>query len=586
MNEIFDITAGKLTKKMLGLLFALSSCLYVPFSETAYMIFDSYSDRQFGAVLKRHEYVVALFINMSADGVEAFMDEFSKLPTVFSEDVKFCVLQTDKAKRLTRQFATYLPQISFFVKGEVSYSIPFPSTEMELLSAVDVFLRPSLPTFSDAASVYQSFGDTAYTVIAPPNLVEEGSDYVVQISENVGSFNIISATPETIKQMGYSGDKILIYRKNDKIIKEVNNYKEFMAATRPTFYPKVDIEMATQFEGLTALLCVEDSATSEQKEQIAALGAKYQNVTFGIINNKELDNIHVMTSGKTRQFPCLVMYYWDYYIYYPVHAFDSTVEDFIRSVVTSQVEPIFPSEAVPEKQEDPYAIKVVGSNYEEFVSDKENDVIMFFIGSDKDGLRQAHKIAKYVKKQNVTGIKVGYIITTINSCKNLFPRLVFEPQINFFPKHDKTPDYIHYGAPTVYGLLEGLKRFSKQEIPLNMSTFKFSLELKYLIDLIQDIDELLPADRAAAEDFIIHRGKMIGFGSNLELIINAVYNAAGGFVAGFDDAKIAEEFEHDAEEFVEPEPEEELVRQTYPDKQPRRHRHSHRRHRAEGNIYE
>lgn len=553
---------------------------YVPYSETAYMIFDSYTDRQFGAVLKRHQLVVALFINMSADGVHAYIDEFSKLPTIFLEDVKFCALQSDKAKRLTRQYATYLPQVSFFVSGELSYSIPFPSTEVELLAAVDVFLRPTLPTFNDKQQVYSAFGETAYTLISPPALVSKGRDYVVSVADNVGSFNVIAATPETLKSMGYSGEKICIYRKSDKVIKEVKDHKEFLAATRPSFYPKFDMELLKNIEGFVGLLCVEESATKEQKEKLADLGTKYDNLTFGIINNEELDDVHIMTKGKTRQFPCFLLLSMEYYVYFPVKPFDANIEQYVSDCANKRIDVIYPSEEVPTKQDDPYAIKVVGSNYEEFVTDKNCDVVMFYIGSDKDGLRSAHKIAKYVKKNNIQDIKVGYIITTLNSCKDHFPRLVFQPQINIFPKNDKSPDYLLYSAPTVYGILEGITKFSNSNITVNASTFRFSLELKYMVDLLQDLDELLPADRASAEEYILQRGQTLGFGNNLDIVINAIYNAAGGLVAGYDDSRFISEFEHDSDEFVEPDVEEELVRQTYPERHPHRGQRSshHRRH--------
>lgn len=565
---------------MFGLFLALSASLYVPYSETMALIFDSYSDKQFGSVLKKNSIVVACFINISADGAEAYLDEFSKLPTVFSEDVKFCVLECKKAKRLTRQYATYLPQISFFIDGHIQYSIPFPSTEMELLSAVDVFIRPSLPTFTDEKTVYESLGETSYTFICTQDTVENASDWLVSVSDNVGSFNIVQTTPDVMKKMKFSGEKVLLYRKADKIIKELANYKEFVRAIYPTFYPKFDLETIANVGESVGLLCVEESATKEQKDMLANLGSKFPGVVFGIINDKELDEIHIMTGGKTRQFPCFLVVNWPAYVYYPTTQLNAATEDYINDIINGTIKEIYPSEAVPTKQEDPFVTKVVGSNYKDFVSDTANDVIMFYIGPDKEGLRDAHKIGKYITKNNIPNIKVGYIITSINTCKDIFPRLVFDPQINFFPAHDKKIDYIHFGAPTVYSILEGLKKYSKNNISLNYSQFRFSLELIYLVDLIHDITELHKADRARAEAFIIQRGKMLSFGTNLGHIVNAVYNAAGGLVAGFDDEGIAKDLGNEKDDFVEPDIEEELTRQTYREKSSRR---AHRQHRKSAN---
>ncbi|EAY15536.1 hypothetical protein TVAG_495510 [Trichomonas vaginalis G3] len=565
---------------MIWALLALSQCFYVPYSETGVLIYDSYTDRQFGSVLKRHQLVVSLFVNFSAPGVEAYLEIFSKLPTIFSEDVKFCVLSSKHAKRLTMQFTTYLPQISFFNHGEIAYSIPFPSTEAELLSAVDVFLRPTLPTFNDEKEVYASFGETQFTVISPPALVQKARDYVISIADNAGSFNLIAASVDTFKKMNFSGEYVCIYRKEDKMIKEVKNFREFMKQIRPTYYPKFDMDLLLSVEGPVGLLCVKDSPTKEQKERMAELGSKFQNLTFAIISDADLDDIHIMTNGKTRQFPCFVILSWEYYVYYPVRPFDNEVENYIMDISNGKIDYVFPSEEIPATQEDPYAIKVVGKNYEEFVTDKENDVVMFYIGSDKDGLRAAHKIGKYIKKNNVTGVKVGYIITSLNSCNKSFPRLVFEPQVNIFAKGKKS-SHMLYSAPTVFSILEGLKMYANPDINLNISTFRFSMELEYMVDLLQDFEELRASDRKGALAYIYERGQMLGFGNNLETIVNSIYNAAGGLVAGYDDKKLVAEFENDADDFVEPEVEEELTRQSYTKSSHRgsgRRSHHHRRY--------
>ena len=540
-------------------------------------MYDTYSDRQFTSVLRKYRFVVASFLDPTNQEFEANLETFAKLPTVFSEEVKFCVLEGKKAKKTRSKYITAAePQIAFFTEGAFLFSVPFPKNELELMSIVDVFLRPDIPLLDTEEKVMKAIGDTTFTILTLPSLLQETKGFVSEMSENFGTFTILQTTPDVLKKLGCSGSKPCIYRKTDKRIQEYSSdFQSFIAATRTTFYPKFDCEMLETTDGLVGLLVVKEKPTKDEKEFMTSIGDKFQDITLGIINNTEAEEIHDLTSGKTRNMPCFVIFDFHNARYFPVQQYSPKIEQFITDVLEQKIDPIYPSEEVPTKQEDQWVDKVVGSNYMDFVRDPNHDVVMFFIGDDKEGLRSAHKFGKYIKKNNITDVKVGYILTSHNACPKYFPTLVFEPQVNIFPKEENGDSYMTYGALTVYSLLEALRKYSKNKIALNHSVFKFELELRYLVELLQDLDELMPADRASSEDFILHRGKQIGFGDTLDSVIQAVYRAAGGLVSGFEGANDINEFEEDADDFIEPLPEEELTGTTYPESH---HHHHHRGH--------
>jgi hypothetical protein len=548
-------------------------------------MYDAYTDRQFVAVLRKYRFIVAAFLDSSKPEFESNLETFAKLPTIFSDEVKFCVLEGKKAKRTREKYVTVQgSQISFFTEGAFLFSIPFPSNELELISIVDVFLRPDIPLLDTEEKVMKAIGDTTFTILTFPSLLVATKGFVSEMSENFGSFTILQTTPEVLKKLGYSGTKPCIYRKTDKRIQEYNSdYQSFIAATRTTFYPKFDCEMLETTEGLVGLLVVEEKPTKEEKEFMTSIGDKFHNIVLGIINSTEAEEIHDFTSGKTRNTPCFVIFDFLNGRYYPIQKYSPKIEQFIGDVVGRKIQPIYPSEEIPTKQEDPWVEKVVGSNYMDFVRDPKHDVVMFYIGDDNAGLRAAHKFGKYIKKNNIQDVKVGYILSNHNSCPNYFPSLVFEPQVNIFPKEENGQSYMTYGALTVYSLLEALRKYSKNKIALNHSVFKFELELRYLVELLQDIDELLPADRASSEDFILHRGKQIGFGDTLDSVIQAIYRAAGGLVSGYEGANEIDEFEDDDNDFIEPLPEEALTGMSYPEGPRSDHRgsshHHHRKYR-------
>ncbi|EAX95252.1 hypothetical protein TVAG_149700 [Trichomonas vaginalis G3] len=483
---------------------------------------------------------------MSATGTESFIDEFSKLSAIFTHDVKFCVLTTQKAKKIYKKYAQFLPQLSFFTDGEIAYSIPYPTTEMELIYAVGIYLRKNTPIFDDSKKLLNAIPDTQFTIISPTSILEDSQALINEIQENVGSFNVFGATENVFKDLGFSDDKVCLYRRKDKKILQIDNISNILEFTETSFYPKVDKHMATMFQDFVGLLCVNETATEEQKNFISDLGDKYREITFGIIKDSELENIHAMTNGKTRQLPCFILYNWFDYIFFPVQYNLSHVEGLINRVLDGQVELNFPSESIPKNQSKLLATKVVGMTYESFVEDPNYDTVIFYIGEDGTGIDFANKFAKFLNNNNVSGIKVGYILTGLNSCPRLFPRLVFEPQVNFFPKINKTENHTHFGSLTPYGLLEGLKRVSSENISLNNSIFSYSQEIKYLIDLVQEWPDLLQDDQPFAEEFMLHRGRQLGLGDDLDTIITSLEDSVDNVIAGFDDSKfVLKEIEDD-----------------------------------------
>lgn len=565
----------------LSLFIAGCNSLYIPFSATDFIMYDTYSDHQFTSVLRKYRFIVAAFLDPTKKEFESNLETFAKLPTVFSEEVKFCVLEGKKARKTHDKYVTVTgPQISFFMEGAFLFSVPFPKNELELMSIVDVFLRPDIPLLDTEEKVMKAIGDTTFTILTFPSLLQETKGFVSEMSENFGTFTILQTTPEVLKKLGYSGNKPCIYRKTDKRIQEYDSdFPSFVSATRTTFYPKFDCEMLETTEGLVGLLVVKDKPSKEEKEYMTSIGDKFQEITLGIISSTEAEEIHDLTSGKTRNMPCFIIFDYMNGRYFPIQEYSPKIEQFISDVINRSVEPIYPSEEVPTKQEDPWVEKVVGSNFMEFVNDPNHDVVMFFLGDDKKGLRSAHKFGKYIKKNNITDVKVGYILTNHNACPKYFPSLVFEPQVNIFPKEESGTSYMTYGSLTVYSLLEALRKYSKNRVALNHSVFKFELELRYLVELLQDLDELLPSDRASSEDFILHRGKQIGFGDTLDGIIQAIYRAAGGLVSGFEGANDINEFEDDDIDFIEPLPEEALTGMSYPEAPHHDHHKSSHHHR-------
>ena len=549
--------------------------IYVPFSDTDMIFYDAYTDRQFTAILKKQQFVVAALLDSSSDRFEANIETFSKLPTIFSEEVKFCVLTSQKARKSISKYGigSIDPEIAFFLNGEHQYTIPFPTNELELMTIVDVFLRPETPLLNTEEQVMQAITDTTITIITIPQLLAQSKQIAAELSRSIGSFSIIQTKPEVLKKMGYSGTKPCVYRKTDKVIQEIEDPAAFISRSIPSFYPKFSEDLLDIADRPVAILIVENKPTKEQKEKMAELGEKFDSFIFTIANKSIVETFQHLDAFKVREYPSFFIADQNSAFFFPVQKFDNNVDQYIQNIISGKVDKILPSEPIPTKQEDPWVEKVVGKNYLDFVNDPTKDVVMFYLEEDLDGLRAAHKFGKYVKKNHIDDIKVGYINIDMNTVDGPFPHLVFSPQVNVFPKKDKVPDYINYGSLTVYSLIEAVRRFTDNKLELNKTVFRFELELRYLVELVQDLSELEPAEKASAEDFIIHRGKQLGFGSSLDGIIQAVYRAAGGLVSGYDGANEINEFEEDDDDFIQPYPGEDLPSMKYPEGGHHHHHH-------------
>jgi len=551
---------------MFWLLFGLISCEYVPFSITNSIILEIQGDNDFQKLIKKKHYVVCLFLPENHDDSENCHFIFSKLGTVFSNDVTFTTVTYESAPKAFKQYDIHIAAVCFFYEGEFGYAIPFPNNELELIAAIQFYLRPQAPPVKNTKQLYDMLGDTAYSVLATRAKMTQAHRILYDFSHYFGVLNIVTVTPELMKEIGFAGEQLCLYRKSDKIITPINDdMSSFIQKTKPTFIPKVNEDTIRGTGGEFFLLVVQKAASPEQKEILSKLGEQYPECLFGIVDSTELSVLQELTTNQIKQFPSFlaINYYDDYY--YPIQSsFGNKSEDYVKKIISKQISPHYRSEPIPTVQDDQWITKVVGTNYAPFVSDPKHDIVMFYLHKDEKGKRLAHKVGKYLTKQGITSVKVGFIDPYNNSSPIRFPVLSRESHIQVFPASNKTSNSSFYGSTTLYSVLDFVKQKASTSFPINESLFNSELEMQYLIECVNDLQEYTDDDLENILEYLKRMGQKLGLGQSTDSVIQALYQAQGGFESGFE-----EDYPHDFE--FEEEKEEQKPKSS------RKSRHSRRR---------
>ena len=505
---------------MFLLFFAFVASTFLPFSVTNGVVYDTLTDKTYKRILQSFEDVVILYIPENYEYAEDYKLTFSKLPTVFSSDIGFFILTDRTAKKTFKKLNIQNPTIIFYKKGDSSLTIPFPETESELMAVVSNFIDPeNSKPIKTKGELFNSLGETSYTLISPPKLYDIATQLVATMSSVYGPFSIKCVEPEVIEELGYKPYKLLIYRKADKVITEVDSSSSsFDDIVIPKVFNHLTSDVIYDIEGEIAILVYKDKATSSQKDLLADLSSKYK-FFFGSMPLEDAGIIFDII-GEVRKEPFFIIFNeQDFYFYQiPENIDDKTIANYVDDVANKRIKPIYPSEEIPEKQ-DRYLTKVVGKNYEEFISDEENDVLMFYFNGKVD-LEFPEYVATYL---NETEIKFGYINIANNSCPTKFPVLFSMPHVQFFPAYKKDLNMTYYGSRGIFSLVNFLRRNSRSKITLDMKLLDRDFEIAYLTDILNDIDEYSQETKAEIIMYIEATGKALGIGNTVRQIVEALH---------------------------------------------------------------
>ena len=516
-------------------LFSFSHSSFLPYSVTNNVYLDILSDKQFAKAQKRLPKIATLVIDEEDPYSRDYEYIFSKLPTIFSSELQFCVITSASAKKTYSHLKLRSPSIVFTTNAQLSFVIPFPATESELIAVISYFMSSNSKMITDKKELYDSLGATAYTLIATPKLLEIADQIRISLSDIYGIFTVLCVSPELLKELGFQPYKLLIYRQSDKVLTEIGSTQDSIRrAITPNVITHIRREEIEGSASPLALLVTNRKLTGDEKKGILDLAQQYPEYAFCSADIEETDfvqelliNSHLYTDIVAPYF--LVFHPQEYY-FYPHGNKEFTLESahkYLEEIAKGSIKKVFPSEPLPITQSSPFLTKVVGQNYEQFVNDEDKDVLMFYLYEENE---QTLDFPRYVASYlNQTEIKCGYIYLRLNSAPVGFPTLFGNPHIQFFPAYKKDLNSTYYGSRGIFSLLNFLRRNSRSKINLDMNLLDRNYEMSYLIDLINDMGDFPQDIQLEVTKYIEETGKALGIGSNIQQITDTLYKAQSGF---------------------------------------------------------
>ena len=492
---------------------------------------DIVTDKQFDRTKKKLPKIAALFVQENDPYSQDYEFIFSKLPTIFSSELQFCVLTDRTAKRNFKKLHITKPTIVFFTNGQLSFSIPFPTSESELIGIISYFMTPDSQVITDKKKLYDLLGQTAYTLLATPKLLDIANQMRVALSEVYGIFSVFCVSPELIKELGFEPYKLLIYRHSDKVLTEIGSSKHSIEqAIIPTIFSHLQKEQIERATKTLALLVTNRKLTNDEKQGLIDLSQQYKQFLFGSADVQECDFVIDLIGDNTKELPFFLVFNSQDYFYYPNNNKVFTLESasqYLKDIKEERIQKEYPSEEIPKTQENKFLTKVVGKNYEQFVSQEDKDVLMFYVNDETpQEMQLPYAVSSYL---NQTDIVCGYINIRPNSSPIGFPTLFGNPHIQLFPAYKKDLNCTYYGSTSIFSIVNFLRRNSRAKIDLDMSLLDRNFEMSYLVNLVNDMGDYPEEMQIEVARYVEEIGRALGIGSNIQQITEALYKTQGGF---------------------------------------------------------
>lgn len=390
-------------------------------------------------LLTSNEYVVVY--RTSRYNTQSFQP-FMEAQTLFDSSITFVIV-----------YDNCLPKLEFFKNQKlfVSYSPVFDESTM--LLCMDMALNHDYVESTNIQDVYAHFGQTAFTIIGP---IEESTKIVelaYSVPCNLGICNFVFASNGILHKFGIS--KFGVYHKIDSDIVAFDGSEKGLLSALKAKFDYMTFESMQRSEKPIFLL-LRDNIHENHTTFMGNLVEKYPDFEYAFVKGDDVAKIGQFTHlypPFTYNSRLLILNMTGGYFfnseeligdelknqYFEIDLWMNVAEKFINLVKDSKINKTYKSEYVP-RANSLNLTKVVGYNYNDFLNETENDIIMYYVIDNAE----CRKIFDaYVQFSNsIKGkfkCKVGFIDVDQNAIENGFPVKPSEvPKVAFIDHKDKS----------------------------------------------------------------------------------------------------------------------------------------------------
>jgi hypothetical protein len=470
---------------MIVALFLHASSVFLPFSQTnppaiPYLTegfieyFEPTSQSLVGALVSEGDSLLEARILMS----------LAEANVVFGDHADFACFTTTGAPNIARFIPFDPPALLFFYEGRFSASVAFPDDDDVLGHQIVDWLDPNYEFIDSAARIWRHLGNMPLTLLVRDNSCSTASYLVAQALRYLRGCSILRLTSAAFSDLGFENETHLLFRKSDMTIAPVKGTIGGLINGSFPYFQHFEPEMFRQ-QGLFGTY-FDAHYDPDVHERLYALGERFTDVRFGVLTPEDFWCVERFNQSSINV-PDFLLFDYQLGISYPTHAMRINITEpawqeraieYVEHVLHEEIDPKYLSEPVNRSENRGVVTKLVGTTYEEFTSDRDHDIVLFYYFSSIDSANitaEFQAAADEVVRNGTTTMKFGFINTERNSCPHRFPILINNRLVHLIPALNRSNFATMFGMPVKQSYLRFFK--AKASLPNNIHADKITVDV-------------------------------------------------------------------------------------------------------------
>ena len=472
--------------------------IFVPYSEPDLYESPEVDKVAFDQILATNQSIIAFVVEKTYKEMIPVIKSMNEVASFFSEKAKFLFLDHDLGTQFAYMNKLSLPCFFFFKDGKFVSAYSYPKVESAFVKIVQSLVDPLEISTKDELMNY--LGDCYYTILALPELY---SDALSIFKDNYIECDIVCVNKDLLDKLELDDNRLALYRQEDSMIVSFSNFSNAKIPYYQVLTYHALFDEDKPIFGISA-----KSFTNEMKEFLYDLSDEYPdfiygfitedyhryfNITLGVEVNDPNENLDALFfNSKHRYHYDVSDIFTKEFLSKPfeIHTWTKHAKTILDSLRSNERKKIYLSAPVPiQNSQDPVQT-VVGKTYEEFVNQKDKDVIILFVREGCDICAKfnvtLHSLHAVTSNASMTNLSYGIIDITNNSGD--FPYFTRVPHLVIYPANNKTNPVPLRGNKGFDNLIWFIKRYGSYDCPI---PFEKMTPSQFEMDYVQQIREVM-----------------------------------------------------------------------------------------------
>lgn len=533
--------------------------IYIPFEVTEKPAAFPFTEYDFRMFCTKTPTVITLIVSdLKSDENKKAIDRFSNAMLEFSDAAYFIILNRSQVPQLSSRFHFKKPYMVLINHAQISINCEIPEDDLSLATTIHFWTTSLRYTAKSVDDLFELLGPTRHALILRELDINDGFKIISSFVSTVGTTEIISATDKVFEQLDMQKHKFLFFRRDDNTISPLPlsfntnldgsnnntyNYTTMIQNVMKLGKPNYSVleSQDLQYQNFTYLGLLYDSENEFKSTSINHINSNISTILDNLhdtapefktvlIGNEFFNAVESVTHQKVETLPDLIVFNYQLGYYYPNDgAFNNIIfgsekwqnnaKEYIEKIRNDEIEKKYYSENENEVGQihNNFINTIVGSNFQQFVNDPENDVLVIFrkknnqsktttelsstFGlNDEDYIQIAEEIFKS-SENDQNHLKIGIIDPSQNSSPKRFPFFLDFPHVELYPKQQKDRSKPLFGRVDRNSIIRFLKD-NNININIPIKNLTFNEALLQMEEIVSKFDNLPPVVQFRAQSYV------------------------------------------------------------------------------------